>query len=214
MANPLALTDGHPFSQVWSQAAHDQDIPPEQSDWVEECAEFDELETWEIWPDPGSLAEPSPMRWSITFVVIALLLTAFSLIAFWGLAGSDWFYGTYGQISQAQWDKIADLRDRLAQLGLAPQAVTALDEALLPPHPSTENVLFDLEKAAQALDQLTTNATARQIQAELHTLIAEIESSYKPGRSPRLVPELRPSPTPTPIMDAPLAQSPDRAPTG
>jgi hypothetical protein len=211
MANPLALTDGHPFDRVWSQTTHDQDAPPEQSDWLEEFEEFDELEIWDPSPGLAPLVESSPRRWALTFVVIAILLAAFSLIAFWGLVGSDWLYGTYGQISQAQWDQTADLRDRLAQLGLAPQAVAALDDALLLPRPSTENVLLDLIKAAQALDSLATNADARQIQAELYTLIDEIKSSagikpdYGPHPTPWSTPTPQITPTLTPIMDAPVA---------
>jgi hypothetical protein len=142
----------------------------------------------------------------ITFIVIALLLVVFSFIAFWGLTHSDWLYGTYGQISQAQWDQIADLRDRLLQSGMAPDAVTALDDVLLLPHPSTQEVLFDLRHAALTLDHLSTHATARQIQAELHALIAQIEPGYL--STPKPWPTLTPVPTPTltPMMDAPVAR--------
>jgi hypothetical protein len=161
------------------------------------------------------LAEPSPRRWAVTFAVVAALLIVFSLVAFWGLAQSDWLYGTYGQISQAQWEQMAELRERLVQLDLAPEAVSALDDALLLPHPSTEQVLSDLKKAVQVLDQFHSSDTARQIQFELQTLIATIEPAGEPERSwptftppwPTVTP--RPIPTLTPIRNAPIAHDHD-----
>jgi hypothetical protein len=146
--------------------------------------------------------------WTITFVVIAALLAVFSLIAFLGLAQSDWFHGYgYGPINEDQWAQIANLRDRLAQLDLAPEAVNALDDALLLPHPTTEEVLFDLRKAAQALDRYDARASAHQIQTQLYTLIDQIKPGYSPARTPRSTPTPRPSPTLTPIIDAPVAQT-------
>jgi hypothetical protein len=171
--------------------------------------EVNGVEEFEIWqPTPASCAPvvPSPRRKLITFTVITLLLVAFSFIAFWGLTHSDWLYGTYGQISQAQWDQIADLRDRLIQSDMAPDAVTALDDVLLLPHPSTQEVLFDLRHAALTLDRWRAHVTARQIQAELHALITQIEPGYLSTPTPW--PTLTPVPTPTltPMMDAPVAR--------
>jgi hypothetical protein len=148
---------------------------------------------------------PSPRRRLIIFTVIALLLLGFSLIAFWGLTHSDWLYGTYSQISQAQWDQIADLRDRLLMAGIAPDTIAALDDALLLPHPSTQNVLFDLREAALTLDPFKGYATARQIQSELFALIAQIEPGYLSLSTPWPTPTPVPTPTLTPVMDAPVA---------
>jgi hypothetical protein len=178
----------------------------EQAPPAQEVNGVEELEIWQPAPTPLSPVIPSPRRKLITFTVIALLLIVFSFIAFWGLTHSDWLYGTYGQISQAQWDQIADLRDRLLRFGVAPGAVTALDDALLLPHPSTQEVLFDLRHAALSLDRLKAHATARQIQAELHALITQIEPGYLSTSTPW--PTLTPAPTPTltPMMDAPVAR--------
>jgi len=154
--------------------------------------------------DPLAPVDGRPRR-TVTFVVIAVLLFVFSLIALWGLAASDWLYGTYGQISQAQWDRIAVLRDRLVQLNLSSDAVAALDDALLLPHPSTEDVLFDLETAAQALDCVRANETARQIQDELRALIGAIKNSADQPPPTRSKPAPQPTPSLTPIVDAPVA---------
>ena len=154
--------------------------------------------------DPLAPVDGRPRR-TVTFVVIAVLLFVFSLIALWGLAASDWLYGTYGQINQAQWDRIAALRDRLAQLNLSSDAVAALDDTLLLPHPSTEDVLFDLETAAQALDRVRANAAARQIQTELRALIGAIRNSDDQPSPTRSKPAPQPTPTLTPIVDAPVA---------
>ena len=154
--------------------------------------------------DPLAPVDGRPRR-TVTFVVIAVLLFVFSLIALWGLAASDWLYGTYGQISQAQWDRIAALRDRLIRLNLSSDAVAALNDALLLPHPSTEDVLFDLETAAQALDRVRTNEAARQIQAELRALIGAIRNSDDQPSPTRSKPAPQPTPTLTPIVDAPVA---------
>ena len=154
--------------------------------------------------DPLAPVDGRPRR-TVTFVVIAVLLFVFSLIALWGLAASDWLYGTYGQISQAQWDRIAALRDRLIRLNLSSDAVAALNDALLLPHPSTEDVLFDLETAAQALDRVRANEAARQIQAELRALIGAIRTGGSQPSPAWPTPSPRPTPTLTPIVDAPVA---------
>jgi hypothetical protein len=178
----------------------------EQEPPAQEVNSVEELEIGQSAPARKSPVIPNPRRRLITFTVITLLLVAFSFIAFWGLTHSDWLYGTYGQISQAQWDQIVDLRDRLLQFGMAPEAVTALDDVLLLPHPSTQEVLFDLRHAALALDRWRAHATARQIQAELHALITQIEPGYlsTPTPWPTLTPV--PTPTSTPMMDAPVAR--------
>lgn len=178
----------------------------EQEPPIPEVNGAEEPGIWQPAPAPRAPVIPSSRRRMITFIVIALLLMVFSFIAFWGLTHSDWLYGTYGQINQDQWDQIADLRDRLLQFGMAPDAVTALDDALLLPHPSTQEVLFDLRRAALTLDRLKAHATARQIQAELHALIMQIEPGYLSSSTPR--PTLTPVPTPTltPMMEAPVAR--------
>ena len=146
-------------------------------------------------------------RWRIAFVVIALLVCGFSLLAFLGLTHSDWLYGTYDGISAIQWQRIADLRDALVDLGGADEAVTALDDALLVPRPSTEDVLFDLRQAAQTLDGLNANDAARQIQRGLYALIGEIGSDK--GWTPTPRPTSTPSPTssPTPFVEEPVART-------
>lgn len=192
------------MSRVWSQASHVKDTPQEGSGPL---GEFDELETREALLDSGPLVEPGPRRWKITFVIIALLLVAFSLIAFAGLTQSDWLYGNYGEISQVQWEQIAELRERLAQLGIAPEAVDALDDALALPHPSTQDVLADLRRAARALDQPGASAAARQVQSELQALIVAIDPDQGPIPARWTTPTPLPIPTLTPIMGAPVAQS-------
>lgn len=156
-------------------------------------------------PSRRAPVTPSPKRRLIIFTVTALLLVGFSFIAFWGLTHSDWLYGTYGQISQAQWDQIAAVRDRLLLAGIAPDAVAALDDALLLPHPSTQDVLFDLRQAALTLGRFKAHDTARQIQAELFALISQIEPASLSPSTPRPTPTPVPTPTLTPVMDAPVA---------
>jgi hypothetical protein len=208
--DPLTPTAQYPFGMAHLQVADPSNTWSNQDDWGEEMddwgEELDDWETWEEPPQPGLRAEPGPWRWTLTFTVVAILLILFSAIALWGLVGSDWLYGTYGEISQKQWDQIADLRDRLVQLGLAPEAVNALNDALLPPHPAKENVLLDLKKAALALEQLKADATIREIRTGLYELIRALESSANPDFTPwpRFTPP--PGPTLTPIIDAPVAK--------
>ena len=216
MTHPLASADKQVFEWVWSQTQDQQkDAAPIEDE------EF-ELEEWD-WQEPLAprRVEPSPRRWAITFGVIAVLLISFSLIIFWGFIRSDWLYGTYGEISPAQWDQIAALRDQLDQLGIAPEAVGALDDALLPPRPSTQDVLRSLKKAVRALDDAPA---AGQIQAKLRALIVALralivaiedpdEPAYEmPTATPW--PTLAPSPVPTltPISAAPVAQDNESPP--
>jgi hypothetical protein len=121
----------------------------------------------------------NPRRRMITFAVIAMLLVLVILIVFWGLVHSDWLYGTYGQISQTNWDKITQIREELVRLKIAPDAVAVLDDALLLPHPSTEDVLYDLRRAILILDQYQDNASARRISDHLHALMAQIKPGYE-----------------------------------
>ena len=198
------------LSRTWCDSFEDEteEEPLEAADGAAE------VETWLPAPGPDALSKPRPRRWAITFSVIAVLLVAFSLIAFWGLTHSDWLYGTYGQITPAQWDRIADLRDGLVQLGVAPGAVSVLDDALLLPRPSTEEVLFDLRNAALALDRFASDAAVRRIQDQLLALSAEIGPGYQWLATPRPTPTLQllPTPTPAPFMDAPVAHDDDRPP--
>jgi hypothetical protein len=156
--------------------------------------------------DSGTFSKSGPTRRAITFGVIAVLLIVFSLITFWGLTHSDWLYGTYGQITPAHWERIAGLRDELVQLGVVPEAVSALDDALLLPHPSTEEVLFDLRQAVLALEPFASDAAVRRIQEQLYALIAEIDADQ--GQQPTAWPTAtpRPAPTPTPFTGAPVAR--------
>jgi hypothetical protein len=214
MVNLLASAGGHLFGRLWSQAEQDQeqyDDPVEWDDfaeWDDPVEEF-EAETWELTPR----TEPSPTRWAITFTFIAVLIVIFSAIVFFGFIQADWLYGTYSEISEAQWEQIANLRDELAQLGIAPEAVVALDDALLLPRPSTQDVLRDLKTAARALDQHSRITAARRVQDRLYALIGAIESpSIEPGyERPTAIPWATPTPTPgptsTPILDAPVAQN-------
>jgi hypothetical protein len=156
-------------------------------------------------------ARPGPRRRAITFAVIAVLLLGFSLLVTWGFIQSDWLYGTYGEISPAQWERISDLRDQLIQLETAPglyaEAIRALNNALQPPRPSTQKVLFELRQAARALEG---QVAAQQIQAELYALINEIEGAGEPGyrKQPTSTPWATLTPfatlTPTPIVDEPI----------
>lgn len=206
MTDLLASAGGHLFGQLWSQTDQDQEQYDDPCEWDDPVEAF-EVETW----GPTPRTEPSPMRWAITFTVIAMLIVTFSLIAFFGFIQADWLYGTYSEISEAQWEQIAALRDDLVQLGIAPEAVAALDDALLLPHPSTQDVLRDLRTAARALDQ-HSEATARQVQDKLYALIGAIESPNEPGHErPTPIPWATATPTPgptsTPIVDAPVAQN-------
>jgi hypothetical protein len=128
-------------------------------------------------------ARPGSFRWTITFGIIALLVVAFGAIAVWGLTHSDWLYGTYGQISSAQWDQIAGLHEQLQQLNVAPGAVVNLDDALLLPRPSTEQVLNDLRQAVLALDPYADDPTALAIQRQIRGLVGQIKPGYA-GWSP------------------------------
>lgn len=176
----------------------------------EECASMEtanEAEKCVSQPSSGlgELAGPGPVRLGIAFSVIVVLLVAFGFAAFSGLSGSDWLYGTYGRISEAQWRQIAEFRDRLIQFGAVPEAVDALDNALLLPHPSTEQTLFDLREAVNALDRFEDHAIAQEIQTQLYALMTAIEQDYRTKTGPR--PTSAPDPTLTPAMDnvAPVA---------
>ncbi len=150
---------------------------------------------------------PSVRRRTITFVVIAIVLIAFGLIVLWGLSGSDWLYGTYGEISPAQWSRLADLRDRLSRLGVAPDAVAALDAALALPHPSTQQTLYELQRAVHALDPAAAqNDAVRTIQAELRVLMAAVagQEHVQPTRPRTFTPP--PLPTLTPFIFVPVAE--------
>lgn len=144
-------------------------------------------------------------RWTVSFVIVALLAGVISVIVFRGITESDWLYGTYGGISQSQWDQIAKLRDLLVQLDVAPDAVNALDNALLIPRPSTENVLYDLRRAVLALDGLE-DAKAHELQLALNALIGAIQPGHEFRITPWPTPTAVPTPTYTPIMGAPIAQ--------
>jgi len=145
-------------------------------------------------------------RQTVTFVVIALLLVVFVLIALWGMVESDWLYGTYGGIGQAHWERITHLREQLRQLDIAPQALALLDDALLLPHPSDEQALADLRRAALALDPYSARPDVRRIQAELYALISEIRPGFEATSTPWSSPTPQPSPTLTPIVGAPIAR--------
>jgi hypothetical protein len=138
----------------------------------------------------------------MTFAVIAVLVGVVGFIVFWGLVHSDWLYGTYGQITQEQWDRIAHLRDGLADIGVAPDAVAALNDALLLPPPSMEQVLFDLRVAADALERFADSATVQEIQDQLMAMIAEIAAES--GLSPTLWRTPQTQPTPTAALPADL----------
>ena len=146
-------------------------------------------------------------RWRIAFVVIALLVCGFSLLAFLGLTHSDWLYGTYDGISPTQWQRIADLRDALVELGGVDEAVSALDDALLVPRPSTEDVLYDLRQAAQILEGLNRNDDTRQVQRGLYALIGEIGSDTDWTPTPRPTPAPLPTLSPTPFVEEPVARN-------
>jgi hypothetical protein len=172
--------------------------------------EQDELDLLPTVEEPASAksprSRPGPRRWAITFAIIAVLLLGFSLLVMWGFIESDWLYGTYNEISPAQWEQISELRDRLVQLepGLYAEAISALDNALQPPRPSTQKVLFELRRAARAL---AGQAAARQIRDELYALINEIESASD-EKQPTGTPWATLTPfatlTPTPIVDEPI----------
>ncbi len=144
-------------------------------------------------------------RWTVIFVIVALLAGVISVIIFRGITESDWLYGTYGGVSQNQWDRIVELREQLVQIEMAPDAVDALDDALLIPRPSTEDVLYDLRRAALALGNVD-DAKAREIQLALNALIGEIRPGYEFHATPWPTPTPVPTPTFTPLMDAPIAQ--------
>jgi hypothetical protein len=143
-------------------------------------------------------------RWVVSFLFITMLISVFILIAFWGLIQSDWLYGTYGKISQAQWDQIAQLRDRLLELGAYPTAVRALDDALLLPRPSTEQVLTDLRTAAAALEP-AADSEASILRTRLLALISEIQPSDGGSPTPWMTPTGWPTSTPEPVSDPPIA---------
>jgi len=151
---------------------------------------------------------PSARRRTITFVAIAVVLVAFGLIVLWGLSGSDWLYGTYGEISPAQWAHLhlADLRERLARFSVAPDAVAALDATLALPHPSTQDTLYELRRAAQALDAAAAqDAAVRQIQEELRALMTAVEGQENPQPTTVLTFTPPPLPTLTPFIFVPVA---------
>jgi hypothetical protein len=162
--------------------------------------------TGHVTGDSDTFSKSGPRRRAITFGVIAVLLVVFSLITFWGLTHSDWLYGTYGQITPAHWERIAGLRDELVHLGIVPEAVSALDDALLLPHPSTEDVLFDLRQAVLAIEPFASDTAMDRIQDQLNALIAEIDG--RQGQGPTAWPTATPrsAPTPTPFTGAPVAR--------
>ncbi len=183
MANILTSDGKH-----HSQAQQDEPGPPSIT------ADKPTSETWEA----PRRVEPGPRRRAITFAIIAVLLLGSSLLVLWSFIQSDWLYGTYSDISLAQWEQISDLRDQLLQLEIASElccaeAVSALDNALLPPRPSTQKVLSELRQAARALDG---QVAARQIRAELYALINDIEG---PTETLYGVPTSTPWATPTPL---------------
>jgi len=152
---------------------------------------------------------PSARRRTVTFGVIAIVWVVFGLIVLWGLSGSDWLYGTYGEISAAQWEHLADLRDRLSQLDVAPDAVTVLDTALALPHPSTQDTLYELRRAIRALDPAAAHDDAvRQIRAELRTLMAAVEGQERVQPTHPLTFTPPPLPTLTPFIFVPVAGLP------
>jgi hypothetical protein len=154
----------------------------------------------------------SPRR-TITFIVIAILLLLFVVISFWGMTHSAWWYGSVDQLRDAQWNRIAHLRDRLIQAEGPPAAIQTLDHLLLFPQSTPEDVLHDLIKAAQTLTRSEQNPALRQIHAELRNLITEIQREYGLLTTPRVTPTARPDPTLTPIIGAPVARNAGNSPT-
>jgi len=142
----------------------------------------------------------SQLRQTVTFTVVTVLLVGFVAIVAWGLAHSDWLYGTYGDISQTNWDEISRLRTALVHLGTAPGAVAALDDALLVPRPSTEDVLYDLQKAVLILRTHENTLDTNDLLADLRAVIQEIQ----PGHTSRL------TDWPTPVSDFPDLQFPQK----
>jgi hypothetical protein len=144
-------------------------------------------------------------RWVLTFSVIALLTLLFGLVAFWGLSQSNWLYGTYGQITPGQWDRIQTLRDRLAERQADEQVLNLLDDALLVPRPATQDVLYNLERAAASLKP-NGDPLLRSIQLELYGLLSEIQPGYvSSSPTPWSTPTAYPTPLPTPFEDPPVA---------
>jgi hypothetical protein len=129
---------------------------------------------------PHGRAPEKTGRRVITLGIIAALLVGFSFIVAWGVAHSDWLYGTYGGIGQKHWDEITRLRAEMVRLGAAPGAIAALDDALLVPRPSTEDVVYDLQNAVLILQTDDAAAATRELTTELRALIARLH----PGDAP------------------------------
>lgn len=115
-----------------------------------------------------------------TLGIIAALLVGFVFIVAWGMAHSDWLYGTYGGIRPNDWDEITRLRAKMVRLGAAPGAIAALDDALLIPRPSTEDVVYDLHQAVLILQADDAAAATRELSTELRALIARLHSGDAP----------------------------------
>ena len=116
----------------------------------------------------------------ITLTIVATLLLGFVLIAAWGMAHSDWLYGTYGGVRQADWDEIARLRTEMIRLSSAPGAIAALDDALLVPRPSKEDVIYDLQKAVLILQTGDAVEATRDLTTELRALINQLQQGFSP----------------------------------
>jgi hypothetical protein len=120
--------------------------------------------------------KPGRLRRFITLTIASALLVSFVLISAWGVARSDWLYGTYGGLRQQDWDEIARLRADMIRLGAAPGAIAALDDALLIPRPSTEDVIYDLQKAVLILQSGQASEAIRGPTLELRALISQLEA--------------------------------------
>jgi len=129
---------------------------------------------------PPGRAPSSTGRRVITLGIIAALLVGFVFIVAWGVAHSDWLYGTYVGIQKNDWDAIVRLRAEMVRLGYAPGAIAALDDALLVPRPSTEDVVYDLQQAVLILQTDDAAAATPELTMELRALIARLHPGYAP----------------------------------
>jgi hypothetical protein len=167
-----AATTLDQLASRWSNRADNA-----QSDRAVDC-DLQSGSAAELDGGPDRQAGHSQTRRIVTLTVVAVLLVGFVVIVTWGLVHSDWLYGTYGGIRQTDWDEISRVRRELVHLGSAPGAVAALDDALLVPRPSTEDVLYDLQKAVLFLQTGEFTSDTQRLLADLQALLREIQPGY------------------------------------
>lgn len=114
-------------------------------------------------------------RHRILLVVVIVLVLGGAALIFWGMLTSVGLYSDGTVFSQEQWRRLEAVRARLAEAGVSPEALEALDGALIEPRPGDDaETAAYLKLALHALeDDVPTNPDAAWAARELRVILSQ-----------------------------------------